>query len=958
MSWTHPAALGLLVPLLALLAWIGWPRTPHRRRREALALGVRALIALLIVLALADPQVHRAADRLTTVFLLDVSDSVPPAQRSAALDFVRRAADAMRPGDRAALVVFGADALVDLPVTERLEVVQLGADPPRHQTDIAEALRVGLALFPPESARRLVLLSDGQQTIGDAEQVARLAGASDVPIDVVALTPPQAEAQAAPEVMLTRVEAPAIVNEGERFTLTAELVSTYGAEADLRVTAGGHIVAERTVDLPVGTTRESFELSAPAAGFVDFTVTLQPHGADTFYQNNQLAAFTEVQGPPRALLVTDDPREIEALLPALESADLRVDVATAHELPASLAALSSYDAIVLANVSATALTPQRMATLQAYVRDLGGGLVVIGGPQSYGVGGYFQTPLEETLPVEMRIRDPQRIPPMTMLFVIDRSGSMEIASPSGVSNLDIAKEAVLRSIDLLEDSDRVGVLSFDVSAYSVVPIQEVGDTVNRQHLRELVGTLRPGGGTNIYQSMLAADQILRDDPSPIKHIILLTDGGADPGGIVPTVARMYQNGGVTTSVVAVGLAYAAWLENVAEAGNGQFHLAYDVSTIPAIFTAETLLATRSYIVEELFSPVKDAPHPITAPLVSVPPLRGYVATSAKPTATVALRGLYDDPILAAWQYGLGRAVAFTSDASSRWAPNWLAWGGYADFWGRVVHWTVTPDSAENVQTRVTLRGEQATITVEARDTAGDYLNGLQLEAAVVAAGTLQAERVPLRQVAPGRYEGTFTPREQGAYFVTVAGSTPSDAPIPLSVRQTEGWVRGYSDEYRPPTDPVAPRRLLTQIAALSGGRDVTETPARAFAHDLAQRQAAQPLWPALIALAALLWPLDIAVRRVVIRRGIRARLRGRLARRRTTPATPAPEPIRRLQQAKARAHATRQRPPLEETPPSPPPSAPQTEAPPVPPSPPPQQHARSAVEQLLAKKRSRKKPPQ
>ena len=949
MSWTHPSALWLLLPTLVVLAWLGWPRTPHRRRRDALALGGRALIALLIVTALAGPQVHRQADRLAVVFLLDVSDSVPPAQRSAALDFVRQAAEAMHPGDRAALVVFGADALVDLPLTERLEVVQLGAEPPRYQTDIAEALRVGLALFPPDSARRLVLLSDGRQTLGDAEQTARLAAASGVPIDVVTLAPP-AEVQAASEVMLTRVDVPAVVNEGERFTLTAELVSTYAAEADLRVTAGGRVVAERTVGLPAGTSRETFELTAPAAGFVDFTVTVQPHGADTFYQNNRLAAFTEVQGPPRALLVSDDPREIEALRPALESADLRLETTSAQELPYGLAALSSYDAIVLANVSATALTPQRMAALQAYVRDLGGGLVVIGGPQSYGVGGYFQTPLEETLPVEMRIRDPQRIPPMTLLFVIDRSGSMEIASPSGISNLDIAKEAVLRSIDLLDDGDHVGVLSFDVSAYPVVPIQEVGDAANRQHLRELVGTLRPGGGTNIYQSVLAADQVLRDDPSPIKHIILLTDGGADPGGIVPTVTRMYQNSGITTSVVAVGAGYAPWLEDVAQAGNGQFHLAYDVSTIPAIFTAETLMATRSYIVEELFSPRLEAPHPITAPLVSVPPLRGYVASSAKPTASVPLRGLYDDPILATWQYGLGRAVAFTSDASSRWAADWVAWDGYADFWGRAVRWTVTPVSAENVQTRVSLRGEQAAITVEARDTEGDFLNGLELEAAVVAAGTLETERVPLRQVAPGRYEGVFTPRSQGAYFVTVAGSTPPDALTPLSVRQTVGWVRGYSDEYRPPDDPAAPRRLLATLAALTGGHEVRETPARVFAHDLAQRRAAQPIWPALLVLAALLWPLDIAVRRVVLGRGMWGRLRRRLARRRPSPQSSAPEPIRRLQQAKARAHA-RQRPREDALPPR---AAPPMDAPrPVAPTASPPSDTRSAVERLLEKKRKR-----
>jgi uncharacterized membrane protein len=914
MSFSNPDAL-LFLFLLPVFIVVGWPRLAYRRRRDVASLIVRLVLVTLLILGLSGIQVQREANKLAVVFLVDASDSISPAMQSTALDYVRTAAETMGDGDQAAVVVFGADALVDVPMTDHLEVVQLGSEPNRLNTDLAEAMRLGLALFPADTAKRMVILSDGRQTVGDAEEVARLAAATGVQIDYVALTGTvSAQSAVGPEMLVSKVDTPASVNQGERFDLTVTLYSNYsGSQAEVRVLSGGRVIHQRDVTLQQGNTNEVFEMVAPTAGFVDFQVIVDPHSPDTFYQNNQLSAFTEVIGPPRVLLVTSDPREIESLRAVLEETGLQVDVQNPHDLPIGLAALSSYDSIVLANVSATDLTQDRMTYLQAYVRDLGGGLIAIGGPNSYGVGGYFQTPLEETLPVEMRIRDQKRIPQLTMLFVIDRSGSMEISGPSGVTNLELAKEAVVRSFDLLHDTDRTGVLSFDVNVQNVVPVQAVGSEANRENLRALVGTLRPGGGTSIRQAMVSAEQVLKDDPSNLKHIILLTDGGSDPADIPDIASRMYQDYGVTTSVVAIGQNYAHWLEDVAAVGHGQFHLAYDISTIPAIFTAETVLATRSYIFEQDFAPTVSAQSPIIAGLDAMPPLKGYIATTEKSTATVILRGPQNDPILAAWQYGLGRSIAFTSDASSRWAVNWLGWKGYADFWNQAVRWTITKDINSNIEAHVVTRGEQAALVVDARDSQGDYLNGLQLTASVLSA-ELDRTTLTLQQVAPGRYEADFTPAQQGAYFITVAGSAPpGEEPSAPPAVQTTGWVLSYSAEYRVDeigTGADSPLNLLKRIASVTGGTSLGGSPKSVFLHNLSRDRAAQPVWPLFILAALLLMPFDVAIRRLVITRSdLQIAWNAVMALLRRQPALETGEAaahLDRLKDAKGRAHSARQ----------------------------------------------------
>ncbi|RPI34368.1 MAG: hypothetical protein EHM70_03070, partial [Chloroflexota bacterium] len=382
--------------------------------------------------------------------------------------------------------------------------------------------------------------------------------------------------------------------------------------------------------------------------------------------------------------------------------------------------------------------------------------------------------------------------------------------------------------------------------------------------------------------------VLPNDPSQVWHVILLTDGGAHPSGSPELVQTLHDENNITLTTVGVGRDAASFLPELAELGGGRYHFAADPSSIPSIFAEETTLATRAYLIEETFFPKLNSSSPILTGIQEVPPLYGYVGTSAKSAAQTILVSDKEDPILAAWQYGLGRAVAFTSDASGRWGKDWVAWPGFATFWAQAVGYTIGERTQSNLDVQVEHQGEQARLVVEAFDRGAlepgeapeGYLNGYLMQANVVSPGG-DVVTLDLRQVAPGRYEGVFTPAEQGAYVVRVTGQPPQSpdaAPEEGGAAATAGWVLSYSPEYRRlESDPDT----LGRITAQAGGKIASQNPADVFRHDLPARQASRPVWPWLLALAAILLPLDIAARRLTVtaqdlRRGVE-KLAGRLS---------------------------------------------------------------------------------
>ncbi len=858
MHFTTPLLL-LLLSLLPILIAIGKPARGSARRREMIALGLRVIIVLCVILALAGMAIARPSDQLAVVFLIDGSDSMSGEAKALAFDYARQAISYMGPDDQAAIVVFGGEALVERAMSSSRELGTLTSIPNTGQTNLADAIRLGLALYPPGAARRMIILSDGAQTIGDAEEAARFAAASGVEIVTLPFV-----MQPGAEALITSVEAPARLRAGERFDLRVSLDATQAMNAKLRVLADGQAVHEASVRLNKGRQTISIPLTATDPGFARFTVQIDPQ-ADGLYQNNELAAVAQVLGEPKVLIVAPPegaplpgnetrPDEAAQLIRALQAANFNVETMRPAELPSDVATLSDYASVVLVDVPARELSLRQMEALRSYVRDLGGGLVMIGGPTSYGVGGYYKTPIEDALPVEMQIKDQQRRPQLAMVFIIDHSGSMGETS-GGATKLDLAKEAAARSVELLMPTDRVGVIAFDDAAAWVVPLGELSDStevINR------IGSIRMGGGTDIYAGVLAMSKMLPDDPAQVKHVILLTDGGADPSGIAELVQKLHDENNITLTTVGVGRDAAPFLPSLAEAGGGRYHFAADPGSIPSIFTEETTLASRSYIEEGEFFPKQVSSSPLLNGITEAPPLYGYVATSPKDAAQIILVSDQDDPILAAWQYGLGKAVAFTSDATGRWAREWIDWDKFPQFWGQIVRYTIGDPNASALNVSVDQQGDTAKVIVDARDAAGDYLNGYTLTGNIVAPDG-SAQPIELPQVAPGRYEGTFQPREQGAYVIGVAGQSASGE----AVNERAGWVLSYSPEYRHlESDPDA----LYQLALAAQGQVASDHPAEAFAHTQSAPLATRPVWPWLLLIAALLLPFDVGVRRLAIDR--------------------------------------------------------------------------------------------
>lgn len=865
MTLTTPLALILLL-LIVPVAYTGWPRYRYRRARDTASLILRSVMITLLVLALAGLQTVQSSNRLAVIFLVDVSDSMGSAAQDAAYAYIRESLTSMGTDDVAGIVVFGAEAQVGRSLSAARELAPVRAAPGTGNTDLAAAIRLGLALLPTDAARRLVVLSDGLETTGSAESAAQIAAAAGVEISYVPFV-----RQPTPEVQVRDVIVPSVLSENQQFDLVVTITAEQATPAQVTVLAAGEIVHTETLNLRQGTSSYTLPLVAGQAGFRDFLVQVQPQEADGFYQNNQMGAFTRVEGDPRVLVVASDPDEIRYLVPALEESGLTVDVIAPGRLPIGIAPLAQYDTVLLANVSAAQLSVGRMETLESYVGDLGGGLVVIGGPDAYGPGGYFRTPLEDALPVEMQIRDQQRLPRLTIAYLIDRSGSMGALSPRGIPFIDLAKEAIIRSIGFLQSTDRAAVASFDFNAYWLAEFQDI---VNGEELQRLVASLRASGGTSIRAGMQLVAEDIVNEPSEIKHIIVLTDGGADSTGLVDMARDLYEQNNVTTSIVSIGDFQPPFLPEMARAGGGNFHHIIDVDNIPSIFTLETVLASRSYIIEETFTPTATAIsasslHPIIRGISALPQMRGYIATTPRAAAQVILRGPddYNDPVLAVWQYGLGRSVAFTSDATARWGQDWVTWEDFARFWSQAVRWTLTEGAAANLETQVIMEDARARIVVDARDDAGAFLNGLVMDSRVVFDPEQPAARIPLQQVAPGRYEGTFTPLGEGAHFVRVTSAATDTRP---QLSQTVGWVMTYSAEYdiRPSSASVLP-----QIASLTGGRSLQGRAPEVFTRNIAAVRASAPLWPWLLLAVALLLPLDVAVRRLVVTRSDMRRLR-------------------------------------------------------------------------------------
>jgi Mg-chelatase subunit ChlD len=845
-----PRWLGLicLLPLLWLIKGVSLVDMSHLQ--QSLAILVRSLLVIGIATALARPSVTSYERRICTVFVVDVSDSVSDDQLKAARRLIDRAWSA-RGENEVRLVTFAASP-VAVPIPEDAKRVPKLARHKgrraREHSDPQAAIQHAYGLFPPNKLKRIVLLSDGNETDGDLLAESYKAASRGVPVHVQRL--PERKQK---EVLVRTLSLPREVRMGAPFDLVAEIYSTHREKVGLTLYKDEFINGldgHKKVELKPGYNEVRFKSRVREAGYVAFRLVMGGVKRDTWRSNNQASAILAVEGRPRVLYVEGEPTYAGFLKQALEAERIDVEVRGPYGIPASVNQLQKFDLLLVSDVPAMYVGLGHMAAIHAYVRDLGGGFIMAGGQNSFGAGGYYGTRIEKILPVRFDTEKKRDQPSLAMVLAIDRSGSM-----SG-PKLELAKDAAKATTELLGSSDLIGVVAFDSSAMVLVRLQRAA---NRLRILNDISRLRSGGGTSIRPALQEAYNQLQGATAKVKHVILLSDGQSSYSGIPALVDEMAQNR-ITVSAVGVGGgADRTLLQMIAERGNGRFYHTDDANNIPKIFTKETTQVARSALVEEavMVRVLKNANVLRGINWGSAPYLRGYVSTKPKPLSETLLVSDYGEPILAIWRVGLGKTAAFTSDVKNRWAVEWLRWQGYSQFWSQLVREVMRHRIQRSFDMKAKIHHGQVKVTVDAIDRSDHFINGLDSSLTLINPRIPGAKQtIHLHQRAAGRYEATLPLKRYGSFLLRathkVNGKTVARSLTSLSVP--------YPKEY---TDLVQNQDLLARAARVSGGK-VDPKVGAIFDPGKERIRYHRELWSWFIYLIIGLFFLDVLLKRVRI----------------------------------------------------------------------------------------------
>jgi uncharacterized membrane protein len=851
--------LALLV--LPLLAWYTLRRPLALERwRRIFVLAIRCVILVLVVLALADVRRRHSVDRLAVFFVLDRSDSLSAAEQEDAHQAVRRMAAGIGKDDLAGLIVFAATPAVERPLEHPLQAPEIHAVLDGTQTDIAGALELALSAFPPGVQRRIVLVSDGRATAGDVAPAARAAAGAGVPVDVLPV-----EHGFTREIMIDKVSVPDRARVGDTVNARVVVVSSFDGQARLRAETGTPGPADaRIVPLRRGKNVFEVERTIETPGSYVFSFRVEPVVADDDgrAENNVGYAVTTAAGPRRVLYVEGEAAGSEFLRRALDTHKIAYTACSPDAVPESPVAYQNYDAVILSNVPAYALGRARMETIANAVREYGTGLLMIGGPNSFGPGGYRSTPVEEVLPVDMDVRGKKAILNGALVLILH---TCEF-DPGNRWSVEICKS----SIRSLGPTDFIGVVvyQFQGGCGWHIPLQRVGDP--EVQIAKL-SSITSGDMPDFSPGMDLAAKALGACPAGSRHMVIISDG--DPSAPTSAVLQKLRAAQITASTVVIGPHSSrdvSTMKAVAAACGGRFYHAKQADQLPAVFAREAVTVRRSMIVErDDLRPVQRAEDPILRGLdiAAAPTLGGYVVTLAKesdlvrvPLAIVSRDedGQQQvDPLLAWWQVGLGRAAVWTSDARNRWAARWVGWPGYGAFWSQLVRHVASSLREKDYAVSARVEGDEATLAVDAVDPDGRLVNFLGVAGRVL---TPEGQSVPVafRQTAPGRYEARIPIGRAGAYGLALAYRAAGGE----TQRQLAGFVVPPGEEYRAfRADPAA----LSAIAAATGGRVVDSPEAHnAFLRTGARVSVSGPARGLLLLIALLLIPLDVAARRIVI----------------------------------------------------------------------------------------------
>ena len=850
----------LLVAIFVLLMAEGWlaGRGPERfLRRSALAHGnpLAARRRLLLAARLAALSLVGLAIAGVPLPMLDRSENiVVVAGPTLAAD----AGGAGLPGPIAAAAdrhkASGGDPRLGVVAIDAKShvAVDLGAAPDRNPAtdpsavptaaDLEHALAVAAAMLPAGAPGRIVVAFDGNETRGNAARVLPAVVGRGVKIDVLPMT-----RLTEGEVLVEEVTAPERVYAGDSFALQAVVYSHGPSMATVQVLKDGDVIVERPVEFAGGHSRIETIIPTTAPGRARYEAVVSASG-DTLAQNNRNGIVVDVAPAPQVLIVAAQPAWAEVFAKALAVHDIKSKIVEPKRAPFYLKDWLAYSAIVLMNVPAIDLTTLQQELIEKTVAEHGRGLLLLGGENSFGPGGYYETPLERVSPLSSRV--PRDAPRVALVFVLDRSGSMQ-RNEGGATRLDIAKQATVSAIRLLHPESQIAIVVFDSEAKVLLPLRPARDSAAvAQALQEL----EPGGGTAIYPGLVEALHQFEGVDAMAKHIVVMSDGLTQPGDF-PGILKAISEQGISVSTVAIGDgADPVRLEEIARIGKGAFHATQDFKALPSILSQEALLLSGKPVEERSTTPswvARNAEFFAGLP-DQLPPLAGYVLTSRKPQADLHLV-VPDEkqepvPLFASWRYGNGRVVALTTQGAGAWTKEWQAMAQYPLLWSQTLR-HVFPGLGEGLFPRLTRHGDDVEVDVDALNQEGAPRQGLTVTASLAETGEApdSAVSVALSEVSPGRYRGRFTLERAGEFNLrAVADQTSVEAPLLVAYPALYEFTRADPDR-------------LAVLAGVTGGRVLT-TEEQIFAGGGEQRWVVRALWQVWVLAALALFMTDLIIR--------------------------------------------------------------------------------------------------
>ncbi|MBS0192351.1 MAG: VWA domain-containing protein [Phycisphaerales bacterium] len=867
----RPLWLGAFALAGVVMAVFAWRFGVMGRTRRAFAAMIRLMLMLILGACLSGLSLVRTTNQLTVVAVVDRSESVRRFGSLSGADFSERIAEWLERAqigrgadDLLGVVVFDAKPFAEIaPSRARFGKPALTA-PGTDGTSIESALRLAQAMLPPDSAGRIVLFSDGNQTTGDALKAAReiSSGGRPTPIDVVPL-----DYRLDKEVYIASVDAPAQAPAQSSVRLRVSLFSTGKASGVLRIISDGPgtaTLASEPVSLDPGENTRSVQVPLGAGRVHRFRAVFEPDTgadgkplADTLPENNAASAFTLTPGSGSVLVLHGGDRDPSPLAKTLGEEGFQVEPLPARLAPADPLTLQGYDLVILENVGAEELPEQTQRLLASAVRDLGLGLVMVGGDNSFGAGGWRNTPLEPVLPVLLDL--PERLvePEAAVIFVLDNSGSMNAhVMGSSRSQQEIANQAAAVSLGALDRRDLVGVIAFNSNFRVVRPLAPNSEPAATASAILSIGS---GGGTNLGPALVEASNQLKLVRAKTKYVIVLSDGVSQDKDRLPEIAESMASRGIKLSCIAVGDdADTKGMEQIATLGGGQFFEVTNPAVLPRVFMRAMKVVRSPMIREEPFDPVVLPTGAVSTVGLGTPPrLLGLCLTQPRPDPTVTTQMVTPagEPVLSQWRVELGQVAAFTSDAG-RWAADWIDWPGYRRLWSQLARSIARSQSTSTLSARAQIRGGELFLEVE---NPGAVAGHASIPATVF---TPSGGQIPVRciQTAPSLFEARLSISEEGPYIAVIRPQAAGSVrPLPI----VTGASSFSGREIRQLASTPA---LLAEIASRSGGRvrELAEArPAAVFDRGgITPVRALSPLWPILLFYLPLIFLVDIANRRV------------------------------------------------------------------------------------------------